>query len=194
MANEADNTAVVIIDMQVGFRNQWTENLEKKITAFLNTIKDCSIFILGTRYVNNVNTACYVFEGWTDCMEGTPDAEILPALQPFLQRVFDKDKFSCWNEEMKQFVKKNAIGKIYFAGVNTGCCVLHSVFDCYNDLVDCSVIADLCGSTSGPKEHEAALVVLKSCIMEERVISAEQASIAIRGLQKREDPASGQKY
>ena len=37
------------------------------------------------------------------------------------------------------------------------------------------LIKDLCGSTSGREEHEAAVTVLKSCITEERVITAEQA-------------------
>lgn len=45
--------------------------------------------------------------------------------------------------------------------------MLHSAFDFYNDLVDCSVIEDLCGSTSGIREQEAALIVLRSCITEE---------------------------
>ena len=108
-------------------------------------------------------------------MAGTKEAEIVPALCGCMAKVFDKDKYSCWNEEMKAFVRENEIEKIYFAGVNTGCCVLNSVLDCYNDLVDCAVIEDLCGSTSGEEEHEAALTVLRSCITEERVITAAQA-------------------
>ena len=65
--------------------------------------------------------------------------------------------------------------RVYFAGVNTGCCVLHSAFDFYDDLVDCTVIEDLCGSTSGIKEHEEGISVLRSCITKERVVTAEEA-------------------
>ena len=60
--------------------------------------------------------------------------------------------------------------------------MLHSAFDFYNDLVDCSVIEDLCGSTSGIREHEAALIVLRSCITEERVVTADQAVREILGV------------
>ncbi len=176
-----NRAAVVIVDMQVGFKNQWTAHLEKKMTAFLEEIRGSTALVVGTRYVNHEHTACYLFEGWKDCMAGSPEVEILPALRPYLQRVFDKDRYSCWNEQMREFVQKNGIGKIYFAGVNTGCCVLHSAFDCYNDLVDCAVISDLCASTSGPEEHEAALVVLRSCITRERVISAGEAARQIFG-------------
>lgn len=174
------NILFLIIDMQNGFINQNTQGIDERILDFLEQIKGRAI-VAGTRYVNNENTACYVFEGWKACMEGTEEAEILPTLRGHMERVFDKDKYSCWNDEMKQFIRDNKIDKVYFAGVNTGCCVLHSAFDFYNDLVDCSVIEDLCGSTSGIREHEAALIVLRSCITEERVITAEQAAREILG-------------
>ena len=174
------NILFLVIDMQNGFINNFTEDLVPKILDFQAKIRD-SVLTAGTRYVNHEHTACYMFEGWKNCMAGTEEAEIAPALRGCMARVFDKDKYSCWNEEMKQFIRENKIEKVYFAGVNTGCCVLHSAFDFYNDLVDCSVIEDLCGSTSGIREHEAALIVLRSCITEERVITAEQAVKEIVG-------------
>lgn len=167
-------TLFLIIDMQNGFINRNTEGIDNRILKFLDRIRD-RVIAAGTRYVNHEHTACYIFEGWKACMAGTKEAEVIPTLRPFMARVFDKDKYSCWNDEMKAFIRDNEIEKVYFAGVNTGCCVLHSAFDFYNDLVDCSVIEDLCGSTSGVREHEAALIVLRSCITDRRVITAEQA-------------------
>jgi len=170
-------TLILIIDMQNGFQNAYTEGLDQKTLRFLDQLeeKGADVLVAGTCYVNHEQTACYRFEGWKACMAGTREAEILASLRPRMQRVFQKDKYSCWNEEMRQFVQENGIEKVYFTGVNTGCCVLHSAFDFYNDLADCSVIEDLCASTSGVREHEAALIVLRSCITRERVITAEQA-------------------
>lgn len=165
----------LIIDMQNGFVNEHTEGIDRKILDFLEPVRD-KILTAGTRYVNHSQTACYVFEGWKCCMKGTEEAEIIPSLLPVMARVFDKDKYSCWNDEMEKFVREHEIEKIYFSGVNTGCCVLHSVLDCYNDLVDCAVIEDLCGSTSGGEEHKAALTVLRSCITKGRVITSAQAA------------------
>ena len=167
-------TLFLIADMQKGFINHFTEELVWKICDFQHRIGK-RVITAGTRYVNHERTACYLFEGWKKCMTGTEEAEIVPELRASMERVFDKDKYSCWNEEMQIFVRENEITKIYFAGVNTGCCVLHSVLDCYNDLVDCAVIEDLCGSTSGAEEHENVLAVLRSCITEKRVVTAEQA-------------------
>lgn len=168
------NILFLIIDMQNGFINNFTTDLVPQISAFQSRIND-HVITAGTRYVNHEHTACYLFEGWESCMAGSEEAEIVPVLRENMQKVFDKDKYSCWNEEMKAFVRDHEIKKIYFAGVNTGCCVLHSVLDCYNDLVDCTVIENLCGSTSGPEEHEAALTVLRSCITKERVITSSRA-------------------
>lgn len=174
MEKHMKKTLFLIIDMQNGFINRNTEGIDNRILKFLDRIRD-RVIVAGTRYVNHEHTACYIFEGWKSCMAGTEEAEVIPTLRPFMARVFDKNKYSCWNDEMKAFIRDNEIEKVYFAGVNTGCCVLHSVFDFYNDLVDCSVIEDLCGSTSGVREHEAALIVLRSCITDGRVITAEQA-------------------
>ena len=174
METHMKKTLFLIIDMQNGFINRNTEGIDNRILKFLDRIRD-RVIAAGTRYVNHEHTACYIFEGWKACMAGTKEAEVIPTLRPFMARVFDKDKYSCWNDEMKAFIRDNEIEKVYFAGVNTGCCVLHSAFDFYNDLVDCSVIEDLCGSTSGVREHEAALIVLRSCITDGRVITAEQA-------------------
>ena len=168
------NILFLIIDMQNGFVNKYTEGLDRKILDFHDKIKD-RVITAGTRYVNHEHTACYVFEGWKDCMAGTKEAEIISTLTPIMERVFDKDKYSCWNEEMRQYLHDNNVEKVYFAGVNTGCCVLHSAFDFYDDLVDCTVIEDLCGSTSGIKEHEEGISVLRSCITKERVVTAEEA-------------------
>ncbi len=164
----------LIIDMQNGFINNFTTELVEKIREFKSRV-DTNVITVGTRYVNHEHTACYVLEGWKSCMAGSKEAEIVPELRVCMMRVFDKDKYSCWDEEMKTFVREHEIRKIYFAGVNTGCCVLNSALDCYNDLVDCAVIEDLCGSTSGAEEHEAALAVLRSCITPERVITSSRA-------------------
>lgn len=165
---------LVVIDMQNGFMNELTRGLDARQLTFMGEVPQ-NVIVAGTRYVNHEHTPCYIFEGWKDCMDGSSDAELLESISPVLTKVFSKDKYSCWNEEFRQFVSENEIEKIYFFGVNTDCCVLHSAFDCYNDLIDCAVIEDLCASTAGRDVHDAALTVLRSCITPERVITAKQA-------------------
>lgn len=164
---------LIIVDMQNAFINENTMGIEYKIRDFIEEtgIKD----VVATRYINNRDTACYRFEGWKECMEGSMQTEVVETLKPYVKKEFLKHKYSCWNDEMKNYVRDNGYDVVLFAGVNTGCCVLHSVFDCYNDVMECRVIEDLCGSTSGKELHEAAITVIKSCITDERVIKSDTA-------------------
>lgn len=160
---------LVIIDMQKGFINEHTEHIVSPLIDFIKEHK--FDVVVATQYVNSTDTACYIFENWHNCMKGEEETKILDELHPFIDKVFEKNKYSCWNDEFKSFVKDEQIDVLYFVGVNTGCCVLHSAFDAYNDLQECIVVADLCGSTSGESSHQAALQILSECITKERVIN-----------------------
>lgn len=168
-------TALVIIDMQRGFIKASTVHLVIDIASFIEKNKDKFDDIVGTRYINHENTACYRFEGWKKCMEGSTEAQMVPELEKYCTRIFDKSQYSCWTKEFQEYAEP--FDKLYFVGVNTGCCVLHSAFDAYNNLKDCAVIRDLCGSTSGEHSHQAALQVLEECITKQRVILKDDFAI-----------------
>ena len=164
--------ALVIIDMQKGFVNEYTNHLPKAIFDFAKN--GCFSEIIGFRYVNHEKTPCYIFEGWSKCMEGSEESELAPGISYICNAIFKKDVYSGWNDQLKKYLSKKGIDRVVFVGVNTGCCVLHSAFDAYNDLFETIVVSDLCGSTSGQKSHEAALQILSECITKERVITSEE--------------------
>lgn len=167
------NKALIIVDMQYGFMNDNTKGLEQKMSKFIDEHKNDFEVIIATQYVNHEKTPCYVFEGWKDCMKGTKEANIVDSILRRVDFVIEKDVYSCWGDKIVSILKEHKIDKVYFMGVNTGCCVLHSVFDAYNDLQDCAVIEDLCGSTSGENSHKAAIQIIRECITKQRVIKSE---------------------
>ena len=164
--------ALIIIDMQKGFINENTEHLIDKIEEF--AIKGNFHYIIGTRYINSELTACYKFEGWKDCMLGSEESHIVTKLSRICDEVVDKNKYSCWNEDFKDILKEEEIDQLVFVGVNTGCCVLASVLNAYDDVYDVVVIKDLCGSTNGLDAHIRGLQVLEDCITKERVITSKE--------------------
>lgn len=177
--------ALVIIDIQNGFMNKNTAYLEGEIETFVQkTMKnpDFPMFdlIIGTQYVNHEASACYVLEGWKACMSGSEEAEICEKILPFLSEengeklIIKKDKYTCYTEEFLRLLKQAGIERIFMCGVNTGCCVLHSVLDVYEDVKDVYVLRDLCGSTTGPHYHEIAIELLETLITKERVIDRER--------------------
>lgn len=60
-------TILFIIDMQKGFMNENTKHLVPKIVDFVKNNK--FHLVIGTRYVNNENTACHIYEGLGGCWE-----------------------------------------------------------------------------------------------------------------------------
>lgn len=164
-------SALVIIDMQKAFINKYTEHLQQRIKQYIDQEGYNFDYIITTQYLNHENTACYVFEGWKECIVGTEDAELIPELAGKYVNV-NKDKYSCYNTDFKNIIQGLGITDVFLCGVNTGCCVLHSAFDMYNDLVSVYVIEDLCGSTSGPDSHKAAIQILRECITKQRVITS----------------------
>jgi nicotinamidase-related amidase len=104
-------------------------------------------------------------------MKGSKEAELIDFRHDI---TFQKSVYSCYNDEFKQYLKENDINELFMCGVNTGCCVLHSAFDTYNDLVSTYVIQDLCGSTSGFQPHLNAIQVLRECITRDRVVTTSE--------------------
>jgi nicotinamidase-related amidase len=107
-------------------------------------------------------------------MQGSDEAELVDFRRDV---IFDKNVYSCYNEEFRKYLRENDIDELYFCGVNTGCCVLHSAFDSYNDLVSTYVIEDLCGSTNGVSSHNCAIQILSECITRNRIINETWVSI-----------------
>jgi len=167
-------TCLVIIDMQNGFMNEYTRHLPEKIRQFANANHfDC---ILATRYCNTPETPCYR-DGWTDCMSHTIDAQLVPEVAGIAGKVFDKHIYSTWTPEFAEFLHHQQFEKLYFCGVNTDCCVLVSVLNCYDRNQECFVIGDLCASTLGDKIHENALEIIRGNITPERVLKKDSAFV-----------------
>lgn len=164
--------ALVIIDMQKGFVNEHTKHLIEKIVTFAKN--NHFEMIIGTQYANHEKSPCYVFEGWKKCMVNSEEFQLVDEIDEICSDILIKDVYSCWQDSFRQYLVDNEIDRVVFVGVNTGCCVLHSAFDAYNDLFEIVVMEDLCGSTSGIESHNAAIRILKECITKERVLTTKQ--------------------
>ena len=101
-----DKSALVIIDMQLGFTNEHTKHVPVKIKEFLDTNKNKFDYVIATKYINHYNTACYKYENWIGCMGGTDDVKFCTEIEGLYDTRFIKDKFTCYNEEFKSYIKK----------------------------------------------------------------------------------------
>lgn len=162
--------ALVVIDMQKGFCNELTSHLPRKICDFIKEHGDDFDCIIGTKYVNHSESACYKYGEWYDCMEGSEDCELVDGLEELCDTVFTKDTFSCWNGEFKWYIKSRDIDELVFIGVNTACCVLASMFGAFDSVHSVKAIEDLCGSTEGVSNHNLGIEVMKECFLAKSVV------------------------
>lgn len=93
-------TILFIIDMQKGFINENTKHLVPKIVNFVKNNK--FHLVVGTRYVNNEDTACHIYEDWNGCWEGTEEAELVPEIRRLCDMSIVKHTYSCWNDQVKR--------------------------------------------------------------------------------------------
>jgi nicotinamidase-related amidase len=168
MVSEKPKSCLVIIDVQHVFINDNTKELPEKILDFVQ--RNNFDLIIGTRYINTPDSACYKLGNWKCSMEGSVESEIVPEIFDIVNGVFYKHIYSCYSEAMKWFLWHNQISRLYFCGISTECCVMSSVLNAYDDVADCFVIEDLCASTEGIDMHNAAIDIMKHCVGSDRVI------------------------
>ena len=79
-----------------------------------------------------------------------------------LQNGFINENTAHFPHKIAEFISSHdCFDKIYFCGVNTDCCVLATVFSCYDSVQDCAVISD-----------RNAIDLLKDNITAERVVGS----------------------
>lgn len=149
---------LVIIDVQRGFLTKDTDCVPARIRKL--TEKRKFDHIVATRFINTVDTPHYRFTGW-DGMMDSRSQELDGYVARISERVFDKSTNSCFTDDFVGFVGDKSINEIYFAGIDTDCCVLKSAYDCFDRGIRFAVLADCCKSTGGPELHEAACMLMR---------------------------------
>ena len=156
---------LLVIDLQKSFINENTENLVTKIDNLINENKFDNIVF--TRFINSYNSIFYKKLNYTGCIT-EEDKKILISTRG--NKVIDKTIYSSLGEELKSYIMKNNISKIYLCGIDTECCVLKTAFDLFENEYDVYILKDYCGSTKGETRHNNALDILRRNIGFDKVI------------------------
>lgn len=158
------STLLLIIDVQFAFINLNTEFLIQKISNLVNeNIYDKVVF---TRFVNTIDSIYAKRLNYKECISENKEL----AINTLDNTVIDKYKYSALTLELKDYIKKNNIGKIYLCGIDTECCVLKTAFDLFEEGYDVYVLKDYCACTHGIKKHNNALEILERNIGKDRII------------------------
>lgn len=156
--------ALLIIDVQVSFLNEVTDEIPIRIARFIKNKKDKFDFILFFKFINDRNSAWVKILNWEGMIK-PEETKIALELRKFLKKdnVFVKRAaFSIFRvEKFQKFVRDKNISKLYICGLDTHACVYVSTMEAFERGFDVKVIEDLCAASHGTSYHQNAIDALK---------------------------------
>ena len=142
------NRLLLVIDVQNDFINEHTKNILTKIKELVDSNKyDLTAF---TRFINDENSIWYKKLNYKGCM--TKEGQAI-AINTKNNKVFDKNIYTAVNDELKKYIQKNNISKIYLCGFDTDACVQKTAIDLFEQNYDVYVLKDYCMSHLGKETH-----------------------------------------
>ena len=169
------NKWLVLIDVQNGFMNNYTKDIPKKIKKFCENNKDFNV--IATRYINSKFSPCTTITKWYEMYEEDKySIDLCNEIKDLPIKVFDKGTYSCFTEEFKLFIEQNEIKELYFAGVNSNCCVLASIFQSFDLEIVPYYLKDLCATTDGLSLDKYTLDNFIACVGKDYVIDNNEQS------------------
>ena len=162
--------AFIVIDLEKGFLTKYTKDLPLKIRDFIEARGNEYHLILFTQYKNHrkSNFVKHLdYEGFIH----KDEYGIVDELKDLIHKnnLFTKDTYGSFvTKKLPDVLKKNRIGEVHIAGIDTENCVLTFARDAFDRGYKVVVFKNLCRSHSNPSLHKAALQIIKDNIGELR--------------------------
>jgi nicotinamidase-related amidase len=154
------SNALVIIDAQRYFINDFTKGIPEKIAKVTENGFDFIIFL---KFVNAEASNFSKDLNWKK-MFSSPEIDITPELEKLAKKsiVFSKTSFSAFrSKEFANFIRKNKVDTLFICGFDTDGCVLSTALEAFDLGYSVRVLEDLCASHHGIDIHKSAISIMK---------------------------------
>ncbi len=146
---------LLVIDVQKAFINKHTKNIVAKIEKIVNSKKYDEVIY--TQFINKENSKYINKLHYYGCLND--DQELV--INPQNNLVIKKNVYTAFNDELKNYIKKNKINQIYLCGIDTECCILKTAFDLFENDYEFYILKDYCACMHGKRRNDNALTILK---------------------------------
>ena len=159
------NNLLLIIDVQRGFINEWTDFVPKRVETLQS--KFTSVF---ASHFSNPQASLYrQLLGWEKFAPGSFESQL--AFTPVAKvRHLEKVNYSCITSETRAFMGSQSMKEVYLCGIATENSVLKTAVDLFELGITPIVLAFACASHDGADYHEAGIKLLKHFIGDAQVI------------------------
>ena len=160
---------LLIIDMQEGFRHAESEAILPNLLKLKNLFRGKIVF---SKFVNDKNSLFEKRLNWTKFQNGK-DKKLLPELRASDNIELEHNTYTVFNKDLKEFITKNKITKIYLCGIYTDVCIIKTAMDLFDNNIETFIIEDACNSLHGKKDHDLAIDSLKYIFGKKQIILTE---------------------
>ena len=157
---------LLIIDMQEGFRHTESETILPNLLKLKRSFDGKIVF---SKFVNNKNSLFEKQLNWIE-FQNDEDKELFPELQTSDNIKLEHSTYTVLNKELKEFISKNKITKVYLCGIYTDVCIIKTAMDLFDNDLETFVIKDACSSLHGKKNHNSAIDSLKHIIGKKQIL------------------------
>ena len=151
--------ALVVVDVQNGFINDFTRHIPDRVATLIET-GDFDL-VLFTRFINMPDGPYPRFVGWDACM-GPPETDLVEivARHATPEMTFDKHGYAGMPDALERYLIDHGVERATFVGIDTDMCVLKVAMDAFDLNIEPTILIDCCASTAGLQSHLAGLAVL----------------------------------
>ena len=164
---------LLIIDMQEGFRAKESEKILPNILKLKKEFRGKIVF---SKFINKKNSLFEKQLNWTK-FQNKKEKKIFLELQFPNNKEIKHQKYTVLNNNLKNFIKKNKITRIYLTGIYTDVCIIKTAMDLFDKNIKTFVIKNACGSPHGKKNHNFAIDSLKHILGKKHIISTKEACL-----------------
>ena len=165
MALEDSNSALLIVDVQVGFVNDATHHVVPKVEA----LQKRYAHVYATRFINAEGSPYRRLLDWHRFYAGSDDVPL--AFEPIDGVVvLDKHVYTCVTPDFLRDLRDKGIDEVAICGIDTDACVSACAVDLFENGIRPVLLSDACASHAGAEFHEAALRILARLIGRKQIV------------------------
>lgn len=151
-AGEVFKTGLIVVDLQHAF------NPPPHLVEGIRTILPEYGIVVATQFLNKAKSLYETQLNYTSCQIGSRESEIVIPLKP--KFVFDRFSYGLQPVHIEQ-LKSCPVASWDIVGCDTEACVLATCYNLWDNGIRFRVRKELCHSSGGIEQHEAALKIMK---------------------------------
>ncbi len=162
---ENPHSALLIVDVQVGFINDATRHILPKVESLQHQYAH----VYATRFINIEGSPYRNLLDWHRFGKSSDDVPL--AFQPIDGAVIiDKNIYTCVNADFLEDLRGKGIEEVAICGIDTDACVSACAVDLFENGFRPVLISEACASHAGAEFHEAALRILARLIGKRQIV------------------------